>query len=144
MNRRQMMMTLTGAMASAGAAAAGDAPRNPQGPLPFFEPMHFGAKGDGKALDSPSINAAIDACTKGGGGIVYLRPGVYRSGTVVLKSNVTLYLEAGSTILGSLDLNDYTEMPGPPKKGDANQRHVIFASGAENVTLAGPGRIDGQ
>lgn len=138
------MMTLTGAMASAGAAAAGAAPRNPQGPLPFFEPMQFGAKGDGKALDSPGINAAIDACTKGGGGIVYLRPGVYRSGTVVLKSNVTLYLEAGSTILGSLDLNDYTEMAGPPKKGDANQRHVIFAKGAENVTLAGPGRIDGQ
>jgi hypothetical protein len=106
--------------------------------------MRFGAKGDGKALDSPAINAAIDACTRAGGGMVYLRPGVYRSGTVVLKSNVTLYLEAGSTILGSLDLNDYTEMPGPPKNGDANQRHVIFAKDAENVTLSGPGRIDGQ
>ena len=144
MNRRQLMMTLTGAVAAAAAPNGSARPRTTDAPLPFFDPTQFGAKGDGKALDSPAINAAIDACVKAGGGVVYLRPGIYRSGTVVLKSNVTLYLEAGSTILGSLDLNDYTEMPGPPKNGDANQRHIIFARGAENVTLAGPGRIDGQ
>lgn len=138
------MMTLTGAMASTAVAAVGRATKNAEDSLPLFDPMRFGAKGDGKALDSPAINAAIEDCTKAGGGVVYLRPGIYRSGTVVLKSNVTLYLEAGATILGSLDLNEYTEMPGPPKGGDANQRHLIFAKDAENVTLAGPGRIDGQ
>lgn len=142
MNRRQMMM-LT-AMASGIVTTASGATRSSVNPLPFFDPMNFGAKGDGNALDSRAINAAIDSCSKSGGGLVYLRPGVYRSGTVVLKSNVTLYLEAGCTILGSLDLTDYTEMPGPPEKGDANQRHLIFARDAENVTLAGPGRIDGQ
>ena len=110
----------------------------------FYEPWQFGARGDGKALDSPAINRAIDACTKAGGGIVYLRPGTYRSGTVVLKSNVTLYVEAGATILGSFELTDYTEMPGPSHKGDANQTHLIYARDQENVTLAGPGRIDGQ
>jgi polygalacturonase len=151
MNRRQMMM-LTAAMASSAANVAVASGKHADNSLPLFDPIGFGAKGDGKALDSRAINAAIDACNKAGGGIVYLRPGTYRSGTVVLQSNVTLYLEAGATILGSLDLNDYREypglpdnqMPGPPPKGDANQRHLIFAVDAENVTLAGPGRIDGQ
>lgn len=143
MNRRQMM--LTAVMASSAAVVAGASRRRQDnGALPLFDPLDFGAKGDGKALDSQAINAAIDACNKAGGGMVYLRPGVYRSGTVILKSNVTLYLEAGSTILGSLDLNDYTAMPGPPANGDANQKHLIFAKNAENVTLAGPGLIDGQ
>jgi Glycosyl hydrolases family 28 len=144
MDRRQMIM-LTAAMASGPTLA--DASRRHEskdGALPLYDPIRFGAKGDGKALDSPAINAAIDACNRAGGGLVYLRPGVYRSGTVVLKSNVTLYVEAGATILGSLDLDDYTAMPGPPMNGDANQKHLIFAKGAENVTLAGPGRIDGQ
>ena len=144
MDRRQMLM-LTAAAAS-GSAVAGASRRHQDkdGALPLFDPMQFGAKGDGKALDSPAINAAIDACNRAGGGLVYLRPGIYRSGTVILKSNVTLYVEAGATILGSLDLDDYTAMPGPPVNGDANQKHLIFAKGAENVTLAGPGRIDGQ
>lgn len=163
MNRRQLLrMTaaltpaLTPALApalSSGAAGAGPVPGETGGRgLPTWDPAGFGARGDGRALDSPAINAAIEACTRAGGGIVYLRPGVYRSGTVVLRSNVTLYLEAGATILGSLDLDDYREYPGPPyrerpgppPKGDANQRHLIFAADAENLTLAGPGRIDGQ
>lgn len=143
---------LTAAMALSAAKAAMASNKHVNGVTPFFEPASFGAKGDGKALDSPAINAAIDACCRAGGGMVYLRPGIYLSGTVILKSNVTLYLEAGATILGSLDLNDYIEYPGPPykqnpgppPKGDANQRHLILAVNAENVTLAGPGRLDGQ
>lgn len=138
------MMTLSGAMATATLARAGEPATQPLAALPLFDPMHFGATGNGQTLDSPAINAAIDACTRSGGGVVYLRPGTYRSGTVVLKSNVTLYLEAGATILGSLNLDDYTAQDGPPARGDANQKHLIFAKDAENVTLAGPGRIDGQ
>jgi polygalacturonase len=57
-----------------------------------FLPRQFGAIGDGRALDSPAIKAAIDACNKGGGGVVYCPPGRYLCGTVELKSNVTLYL----------------------------------------------------
>jgi hypothetical protein len=71
-------------------------------------------------------------------------PGTYLSGTVVLQSNVTLYLEASATLLGSTNLADYAQQPGPPEKGDANQKHLVFARDAENVGLAGPGRIDGQ
>lgn len=144
MNRRSILVSLSAAGVAAfgsrnAALASGAAPRSP-----FFEPWSFGAIGDGKALDSPAINRAIDACTQAGGGVVYLRPGFYRSGTIHLKSNVTLYLEAGAVILGSLDLHDYTPQSGPPPLGDANQTHLIYARNAENITLAGPGKIDGQ
>jgi polygalacturonase len=103
-----------------------------------------GAASDGKRLASAAINRAIDECSAAGGGVVYLAPGVYLSGTVVLKNNVTLYLEAGATLLGSRNLEDYSKQPGPPVKGDANQKHLVFARDAVNVGLAGPGRIDGQ
>lgn len=137
-------MMLTAATATSLPSLASGAAKRVDNLLPFYDPRSFGAVGNATSLDSPAINAAIDACNRDGGGVVYLRPGVYRSGTIVLKSNVTLYLEAGATILGSLDLNDYIAMPGPPPNSDANQRHLIFAQDAENVTLAGPGRIDGQ
>lgn len=103
-----------------------------------------GAASDGKKLATAAINRAIDECSAAGGGVVYLAPGVYLSGTVVLKNNVTLYLEAGATLLGSKNLEDYAKQPGPPVKGDANQKHLVYARDAVNVGLAGPGRIDGQ
>jgi hypothetical protein len=110
----------------------------------LFLPRQFGAVGDGKALDSPAINAAIDACTKAGGGVVYCPPGRYLCGTVELKSNVTLYLEAGAVILGSTDVKQYTPKPGPDPTADAGQGHLIYARDVENVSVVGPGKIDGQ
>lgn len=144
MNRRDLL-SAAGAFAAGGTpvpawAAAAPAARG----VRIYEPSSFGAGGGGQALESAAINKAIDACSAAGGGIVYLAPGTYLCGTVVLKSNVTLYLEAGATILGSRNIADYTPQPGPPEKGDANRRHLIFARDAVNVGLAGPGRIDGQ
>ncbi len=97
-----------------------------------FDVKQFGAAGDGKALDTAAIRKAVDACADAGGGRVYLPPGTYLSGTVILKSNVTLYLEPGATLLGSTDLDDY------------DPRHLVYARGARNVGIAGRGRIDGQ
>jgi hypothetical protein len=147
MNRRQILASLT---AFGGAAAVKSYASDPNPPstggLPatILNPRSFGAIGDGNTLDSPAINAAIDACNKAGGGVVYLSPGNYLSGTVVLKSNVTLYLEAGAVLLGSKNVSDYNPQPGPGSNDDAGQRHFIFARDAENVGLAGPGAIDGQ
>jgi hypothetical protein len=138
MDRREMLSAIAGFAATSGfatsavAATPGSAPHGDGTRPAIFDPRSFGAVGDGKVKDTPAVQRAIDACTTSGGGIVYVGPGTYLCGTVVLKSNVTLYLEAGATILGSTDINDY----GP--------RHLIFASGAENVGLAGPGKIDGQ
>src|SRR5689334_16289007 len=51
----------------------------------------FGAKGDGKTLDTPAINRAIDAAAKAGGGMVFFPSGSYLSVSIHLKSNITLY-----------------------------------------------------
>ncbi len=110
----------------------------------LFDVREYGARGDGKSKDTASLQKAVEACAHAGGGTVYLSPGTYLSGTVVLKDNVTFHLEAGATLLGSTDLADYTLQPGPPAKGDANGKHLLFARDAENVTLSGSGRIDGQ
>ena len=110
----------------------------------IFNILDFGAIGDGKTLNTAFINNAINACASAGGGMVYVPPGVYLSGTVILKSNVTLYLEAGATLLGSTNIADYSASAGPPAEADANQKHLVFARDAENVGLAGLGTIDGQ
>jgi polygalacturonase len=142
MNRRQMMMLAAAAVTSA-AARRGALAQRQDSSLPVFDPRQFGARGNGKALDSEAINAAIDKCSRSGGGAVHLSAGVYLSGTVILKSNVTLYLEAGATLLGSSNIRDYAEVTGA-SKGGPNPRHLIFAMDSEHVTIAGPGRIDGQ
>jgi len=143
-NRRDLLAFGAGALAAGCAQAPASAAGATGAAAHLFSVRDFAAAGDGKKLDSGAINAAIDACHASGGGVAYVPPGTYLSGTVVLKSNVTLYLEAGATLLGSRDIADYSPRPGPPLKGDANQKHLIFARDAENVGLAGPGRIDGQ
>lgn len=145
LNRRQIL-GITGFMAAGSAAwSPSVAAQTEDRPgLRVFDVRAHGARGDGKTLDTAALNRAIDACHAAGGGVAYVPPGTYLTGTVVLKSNVTLYLEAGATILGSKNIADYTLHPGPPEKGDANQKHLIFARDAENVGLAGPGLIDGQ
>ncbi|HEY3938624.1 MAG TPA: glycosyl hydrolase family 28 protein [Bryobacteraceae bacterium] len=104
----------------------------------------LGAQGDAKTKDTEAIQKAIDSMNAAGGGTAYVPPGTYLTGGIELKSNVTLLLEAGAILLGSTDLNDYRSLPGPNPKGDANNKHLIFARGAENIALAGLGVIDGQ
>jgi polygalacturonase len=72
------------------------------------------------------------------------RPEPSSSTASSLKSRVTLYLKAGCVLLGSRSFGDYDNHPGPPMQGGANVHHVIFAQNAEDVTLCGPGTIDGQ
>jgi Glycosyl hydrolases family 28 len=145
MNRREMLAAL-GLMAAGGPLFGAPPPAltDIKPGSRIFDSHDFGAAGDGKTLDTASINRAVDAAHAAGGGVVYLAPGAYLSGTVILRSNVTLYLEAGATLLGSKDVSDYTAQPGPPADADANQKHLVFARDAENVGVAGPGRIDGQ
>jgi polygalacturonase len=106
--------------------------------------LDSGAVPDGKTLNTRAIQRAIDEVFAAGGGLVYAPPGTFLIGGIELKSRVTLYLEAGCTLLGSTSIDDYDYHPGPPVQGDANGHHVIFAYDADDVTLCGMGTIDGQ
>jgi hypothetical protein len=108
----------------------------------------FGAKGDGKALDTAALQAAVDACTRDGGGTVLVPAGVFHIGTVELKSHVTLHLAASAKLLGSGDGKQYhaadaIPLTGPHTIGDGNWA-LLFAAHARNVTVEGRGTIDGQ
>ncbi|MFC6644176.1 glycoside hydrolase family 28 protein [Granulicella cerasi] len=103
-----------------------------------------GAVADGRTLNTVALQRAIDRAHEAGGGVVVLTPGVYLSGGLQLRSNVTLRLEAGSELLGSPRTEDYQYHPGPAEEGDANGRHLIFAIDAENIAVEGLGTIDGN
>lgn len=93
------------------------------------------------SLQTGVIQKAIDRCAAGGGGTVSLEAGVHRCGTLRLRSNITLHLEAGAVLQGSEDLADY-----PPLAFRHNEfpvtRSLIWAVGETNIALTGFGRID--
>ena len=79
----------------------------------------FGAKGDGKTLDTAALQAAIDACHRDQGGTVLVPAGVFVIGTTELKSNVTLHLAAQGTLLGTTDAKQYFAADKIPLEGDS-------------------------
>ncbi|RPD39888.1 glycoside hydrolase family 28 protein [Chitinophaga barathri] len=104
-----------------------------------------GAVGDGQTLNTKIIQQAIDECSQSGGGKVIIPAGKFLSGTVVLKNNVTLHLEENAVLLGSTDVNDYTN-PDPFTDGlgiDVGWA-LLAAVDASNVTIEGKGTINGQ
>jgi polygalacturonase len=76
---------------------------------PVCDPNTLGAQADGVTKDTAAIQSAIDMCAAAGGGIVWLSSGVYLTAPLVLKSNVTLQVDAGVTLLGSSDASDYLQ-----------------------------------
>lgn len=101
----------------------------------------YGATGDGHTLDTRAINAAIEDCHSRGGGTVVLDAGTYRTGTVRLLDNITLKLDAGSTLLGSEDLADY---PRISKASEDRDTALIVAEHVHNISIIGTGTIDGN
>jgi hypothetical protein len=108
----------------------------------------YGAKGDKTTVDTTALQSAIDACTADGGGTVLVPAGTFTIGTVELKSNVTLHISAGGTLLGSGDGKQYHAVDAIPLHGDTTLNDgnwaLLFAVHAKNVTIEGPGTIDGQ
>jgi polygalacturonase len=110
---------------------------------------NYGSRADGKTLNTIAIQKAIDAAFKNKGGRVVFPKGIFLSGSIILKSNVTLYFEEGSVLLGSTNPKDYVNMafegrPISPKKDDNSQMALILAHKANNIALKGKGTIDGQ
>ena len=136
-HRALLLMGLMVAAHAAVASAAG-----------VFNIRDYGAAGDGQTLDTRAIQKAIDACAAAGGGQVLLSPGAYLSGTVHLKSHVTLFLDAGATLLGTTDLDQY-QHPTPPSflpeaRWGKWHRALILGDGQEDIMIAGDGVIDGN
>jgi polygalacturonase len=106
--------------------------------------LEFGAKPDGKTVNTRAIQRAIDAVSQAGGGTVTVPVGVFLSGLIELKSKITLNLSEGSTLLGSTSMDDYKFDSSSPMHDGPNPRHLIFAMNADDVTISGTGQIDGQ
>lgn len=110
----------------------------------------FGANGDGKTLDTPSIQTAIDNCDLNGGGTVVIPPGNYLCGTIHLCSNLELRIMMGATIIASKDesLFDKPEkIKFPDAQGDECAIfHYALLSGdeIENVRILGGGTLDDE
>ncbi|HVZ66542.1 MAG TPA: glycosyl hydrolase family 28-related protein [Lacunisphaera sp.] len=143
---------LTALLATALALAA-------QTPARVFDVRTFGAKGDGNALDTTAINAAIDAAAQAGGGTVWFGAGDYLSYSIHLKSHVALYLDMGATIVAAEPSPDLTvgydapepttgTVPNVEYYEDFGHSHwhnsLIWGEDLTDIAITGPGRIFGK
>jgi len=117
-----------------------------------YDVKAYGAKGDGTTLDTEAINKAIEAAAAKGGGTVHFPAGTYLSFSIRLKSNIMLYLGAGATLLaadpathkGQYDLPEPNEWDMYQDFGHSHwQNSLIWGIGLENISILGPGKIDG-
>ncbi len=115
-----------------------------------FDVTAFGAKGDGKTLDREAINKAVAAAAAAGGGTVNVPPGTYLTGSIQLRSNVTLHIEAGATLEAVSDPTAYdaAEPNQFSQYQDSGHSHwhnsLIWGDGIENVAITGGGLISGR
>ena len=123
-----------------------------------YNVLNFGAVGNGTANDTAAIQSAIDACAKTGGRVVFPGGHTYRTGALILCSNLELHLEMGATLKGSDDLKDYrldrcaagsAEMRNIPSYEDctytgAPNHYFLYGKDLENIAVTGLGRIDGN
>lgn len=118
-----------------------------------FNVKDYGAIGDGKTIDSPAINKAIEAAAEAGGGRVYIPAGTYLSFSIRMKSNIGLYLDHGSVILAaSPEEHDGMYDEAEPNEWDMYQDHghshwhnsLIWGEGISDISISGFGKIYGK
>jgi polygalacturonase len=130
-----------GALAFAGASSL---------PAAVFDITAFGAKGDGRTENRAAIGKAIEAAAAAGGGTVEFPAGTWVTGSIRLRSNITLRLEPGSVIEASAEASAYD--PPEPNQWDKFQdfghshfhNSLLWGEGLENVAIVGGGRISGK
>jgi hypothetical protein len=99
----------------------------------FFNVKDFGATGNRTDKSTRSFQSAIEACTLAGGGTVYVPPGEYSVGTLELRDNVNLHIEAGASLFLSQDKNDIIR----------GKYAMIYAEKVKNISVTGKGTMDG-
>jgi len=99
--------------------------------LAVYNVRDYGATGHKADSAQAAIQAAIEACAAAGGGLVYLPPGAYTTGTLRLRNYVRIFLEAGATIYSSKNPADF-------------DKALFFGDGVHHISLDGYGTIDGQ
>lgn len=106
----------------------------------------FGASGNGSTLDTKAIQTAIDTCAERGGGMILFPAGKYLTGTINLRNHIRLYLDAGATILGSTNVDDYPiKFCAYPSRSDRYTARALFwGEGLQDIAITGRGTIDGQ
>jgi hypothetical protein len=103
------------------------------GAAPFvFNVKDFGATGAKTDHAGSAIQRAVDACSTAGGGMVYLPPGEYTSGTIHLRSHVRFFIEAGATLFASRDKQDFDKLA------------LFYGEDLVNISIEGRGLVDGQ
>ncbi|MFZ2189009.1 MAG: glycoside hydrolase family 28 protein [Candidatus Moraniibacteriota bacterium] len=131
-------------------------PQDPPFEMPAFPELkfpekkcnieNFGAKNDGKTLNTTAFEAAITECANSGGGSVVVPNGTWLTGAIHLKSNINLYLEKDATILFSKKPEDYLPVVFTRFEGIElmNYSPFIYANNCENISISGKGTLDGQ
>src|SRR5580658_4690934 len=111
-----------------------------------FNVRDFGAKGDGRTLDTAAIQKALDACRDAGGGTVEFPAGTYLSQPITLHSSkMTFELDAGATLQATTNQTDFMKAPGDWLKARGND-FIPLVNGRDlsDVTITGGGTIDGS
>lgn len=112
-----------------------------------YNVKNYGAKGDGETLDTKSIQRAIDNAFENKGGVIEIPSGIYKIGTLIMKDNIELHLQPGAELLGSSDYRDYTEVHQQYESRTKElyaKYFMIFAEGADNISISGHGIINGN
>lgn len=112
----------------------------------FFNVISYGAKNDSSVIATKAIAKAIAAASKAGGGTVFFPAGKYLTGPIHLKSNITIFIDAGAELHFSDNFDNYLPMVPSRYEGvDVTSFSPLFyAYGAENISITGRGIIDGH
>lgn len=118
----------------------------PKFPARQFDIRNFGAIGDGQTDCTAAFKAAIDACSKAGGGTVIVPSGTFLTGAIHLKSGVNLYITEAATILFSTDTNKFLPVVFTRYEGTElmNFSPFIYAFEQNNIALTGRGTLDAR
>jgi hypothetical protein len=115
----------------------------------IFSARAFGAHGDGVTRDTAALQAAVDAAQESGGGTVHLTAGKYLSGTLHLRSHVSLWMDGGAVLLMSPDDADFASIAVPPSVSEMRQsneksRALLLGNGIKQAAVYGEGEIEGN